>query len=138
MTEKLLNSGYQRDQKTLFTWMGVTYYLPIDSVRNNLMSLHQIMSPDSLLLLDYGIAPELLDEKTRATVNEMKKFVAGRGEPMVGFMDPNKFNQMATEIGFEIAHELTAKDMQTRYLQNNPIEFSGFSRIAVLKKISIS
>ena len=55
MVQKLLNSGYRRDQKSLFTWLGVTYYLSQESLRQTLISVHQIMSSQSLLLLDYGI-----------------------------------------------------------------------------------
>ena len=53
---------------------------------------------------------------------------------MIGFMNPENFGQVIQDIGFVIVKELKAKDMIEQYLQNNPISFSGFSRIVLLKK----
>ena len=92
------------------------------------------MSQDSRLLLDYGIHDKLLDQKTCKDVAAMKKFVAARGEPMMSFFNPKDFVKIVKSIGFTIDEELTDSDMKNRYLLNNPIAFSGFSRIVVLMK----
>ena len=135
MAQSLVQAGFKPDETSLFTWLGVTYYLTEDAIVKTLTSLHQIMSQDSRLLLDYGIDDKLLDDQTRSDVTAMKKFVAARGEPMTSFFNPKDFEKIIKSIGFAIDEELTDSDMKRRYLQNNNISFSGFSRLVLLKKI---
>lgn len=51
--EALLEQGYAPGARTLFLWEGVTYYLPIDAVRNVLSFVASRSGPGSSILFDY-------------------------------------------------------------------------------------
>ncbi len=51
--DKLLTYGFDRSQKTLFIWEGVTLYLDMESVNTTLAWLHANSAPGSAIIFDY-------------------------------------------------------------------------------------
>lgn len=54
--DTLAKAGYQHNQKTLFIWEGVTYYLEKGAVENTLTFVSRGSNPESSIALDYTIS----------------------------------------------------------------------------------
>lgn len=52
-TEKLKENGYDTDKKTLFLWEGVTYYLPEETINQNLNAMNRILGKGSIVSFDF-------------------------------------------------------------------------------------
>ncbi|MDI9349046.1 MAG: SAM-dependent methyltransferase [Candidatus Symbiobacter sp.] len=133
LAERLLQAGFDPAEKSIFTFFGVTYYLSRDEIRQGLQSLHKIMSPESCVLVDYGLDLARLDAETQSYMRKMQKLVAKCGEPIVSLFTPEDFAQLAHEAGYRVASEVTPDDMRKNYLKQTQVPFSGFSHFAILQ-----
>ena len=115
--ERLSACGFDRGRPGFFNWMGVTYYLAGEALRNSVAALTDLAAPGSELTLDYLIAEESAPEENRALYAAVMRFVARRGEPFVSAFDPE---QAPREMGFgddwELVPHDSPADQAERYL----------------------
>lgn len=92
LLESLTASGYSPQEKTLFIWEGVIYYLEKESVEQTLAFIVDNSAKGSQLAFDY-LPPEVIDGTTSDRLGRrMQKDLEKRGEPF-------KFGIAAQEIG---------------------------------------
>lgn len=53
LADSLKAAGFQSTLPTFVNWMGVTYYLTLESLRTTFKSLRELLAPGSLVVLDY-------------------------------------------------------------------------------------
>lgn len=116
--ERLAAAGFARERPAFFNWMGVSYYLAGDALRESLAVIGELAAPGSELTLDYLIAEDALDPGDRRLSRRMKRFVALRGEPMVSAFDPARVEQeLQTEEPWELLDHESPADQTERYLK---------------------
>lgn len=97
------------------SWLGATYYLSRDAIRNTLATLAACTAPGSRIVFDYWsahpptAAGNLLLWGTRLAV-------ALQQEPMLSFFDPDEIETLAMDTGWSVTEHLTPATQNERYL----------------------
>jgi methyltransferase (TIGR00027 family) len=116
LRERLMETGYSPEQKALFIWEGVTYYLSSEVV-DNMLALVRSNSPSgSSISFDYAsLSGEALNEEG---AKELRKHMQVRysNEPTKFGIQAGKIEAFLAERGFEVVEHLTAAEMNEKYL----------------------
>jgi methyltransferase (TIGR00027 family) len=109
-------AGFSREQKALFVWEGVSYYLPAQAVDGLLAAIKEIACPGSSIGFDYAaLSAEALNEVGIRTLREHLKSNAP-AEPTRFGIPQGKLEAFLAERGYTILEHLTASEMEARYL----------------------
>jgi len=97
----LLETGFNKQKRTLFIWEGVTYYLPLEAVNDTLNAV-KINSPvGSTLCFDYMTEPVPS---------------AYTAEPFQFWIESEKIGTFLAEQGFEVTAHLGPTEIEKQYL----------------------
>jgi methyltransferase (TIGR00027 family) len=117
LTEALLVSGFDPQQASFFSWLGVVSYLTRDAVLATLSYIAQ--SPrGSGLVFDYGILPALLSARQRAGFEHFAQRVAEAGEPLHTFFDPPQLEDELRTLGFKQVEDLGQQEINDHYFKD--------------------
>ena len=116
VSEVLLNAGFNQDQRALFVWEGVTYYLSAQAVDATLAAVRAIAPAGSSICFDYAaLSPETLsDESARKLREHMKS--SHPTEPTRFGIPQGQITAFLAARGYTIVEHLTPADMIVRYL----------------------
>lgn len=119
LANKLTDAGYRADQKAIFVWEGVTYYLPPQTVKATLRTLRDMAPPGSLLCFDYMIPASQMEGRYGAQqARAGMQALYNTAEPLLFDLDEAQVAGVLEAHGFELVEHLNAADMQQRYLSN--------------------
>ncbi len=113
----LAQVGYQKDQKTLFIWEGVTMYLDASAVGSTLRFIAANSAPGSSVVFDY--LPPSVVKGTYAKdpyAKTMAAVVKRVGEPLRFGIDPDKLGAFLQRQGLKEASNLGHDDLVDRYM----------------------
>lgn len=116
LKDVLFTAGFNKNQKTLFIWEGVTYYLPDDVVDDTLSFIRSNSLAGSSVCFDYdALSPEMSDAYG---VKELEEFMKSEipAEPLEFGIEEGKIESFLSERGYKIISHLTAEDMEREYL----------------------
>ncbi|HKV94593.1 MAG TPA: class I SAM-dependent methyltransferase [Candidatus Angelobacter sp.] len=109
----LSRAGFQTNEPSFFSWLGVTPYLEEATV---LATLQWIAScPDSGVAFDYAVPRSSLGFFHRITFDALAARVAAAGEPFVGFFDPEALSRELQQMGFKHIEDLNGDEINVRY-----------------------
>ena len=116
LKEALLGAGFSRDQKALFVWEGVTYYLSAEVVDSTLSFIRLNSPTGSSICFDYAsLSPEALNNSGVKKIRERMKS-RYPAEPTRFGITQGKLASFLSERGYDIIEHLTANEMQGKYL----------------------
>ena len=118
LNKALARAGFDPQQPAFFSWLGTTYYLTKDAIRETLACVADVAAPGSRLVFDYKLPKHLIPERGLPLADKLDRFVARLGEPMVSEFTPEELNDEMARIGFVEMETLPADAQQHRYLQN--------------------
>lgn len=134
--EKLVGAGFDKDKKTFFSWLGVSYYLSREDIEAFLKNLASFAAYGSTLLFDYAESGLFLSDIKR--VQNMIAMAKAGGEEMKSSFDFISMELMLAEYGFPVYEHLTSEDIQRKYFDCRKDFLSAFEHInyvlAVIKK----
>jgi methyltransferase (TIGR00027 family) len=114
----LKKTGYQPQEKTLFLWEGVSYYLDLDSVKRTLEYFAQCSNKESVIAYDYSISIPEEDRNDSYGVNEfmksMKKHHAN--EELVFTIKHGETESFLIDRGLRMIEHLDNKGIELKYL----------------------
>ena len=116
LKEALLGAGFSRDQKALFVWEGVTYYLSAEVVESTLSFIRSNSPTGSSICFDYAaLSPEALNS---SDVKKLRERMKSRypAEPTRFGITQGKLVSFLSERGYDIIEHLTPNEMQGKYL----------------------
>lgn len=132
---RLIESGYDKDLKTLFIWEGVTTYLTAETVDKTLGFVVENSGADSSIIFNYTLK-SVVDrtcelegaEKWRRTLERM-------GEPPTFGIDEETIKEFLGERGFYDVNNVTMDSLKDQYIKSNnrKIGTSPWVRIAHAK-----
>ncbi len=133
LAEKLLEAGYRREQKALFIWEGVTYYLTADTVNTVLSAISGNCASGSTLCFDYAaISNEALEEKGARELRQLMRSQHADEPAKFGIAE----GELETVLGRKalvVREHFTAVEMQRRYLPGiSPGEIGAIPRLFCL------
>lgn len=101
LVKRLAEHGFDPGRPSFFSWLGVTMYLPRDSVAATLAHL----PAGAELVASYLLPPEMRDEAGNAYAEAVAPVAAERGEPWLSHFAPDEMSELLAAAGFrDITH----------------------------------
>lgn len=88
LVEALNHSCYNRYIPTLFSWLGVTYYLTREVVFATLRDIVNVSAPGSTVIFDYLDSEAFMPGKVAKNIQVMQMIGRQLGEPLKKGFDP--------------------------------------------------
>lgn len=109
--QSLFDNEWNKAQPTILIMEGIIYYLK----ENDLINILKFFAPSNTsFACDFGISPELIDEKNRVFGTEVfRKIKDSVGLDFVNFYDPDYFLKLLGAVGFKLPIRYTMRDIQT-------------------------
>ena len=82
LDEALIRAGCDAAVPAFFSWLGTTYYLTRDAVRDTLDRIAALAAPETRIALDYQYPRHLVPADGLLFADKLDQFVAKRGEAM--------------------------------------------------------
>jgi methyltransferase (TIGR00027 family) len=114
LADGLARVGFQRDQKSFFSWLGVVPYLTRSAALETLRFVASLPS-GSEIVFDYSRPPESLDPVSRQGLEALAARVAASGEPFQTFFDPPELQEELRRMGFASFEDLGKEEINARY-----------------------
>jgi methyltransferase (TIGR00027 family) len=110
-------AGFKSDQKTLFVWEGVTYYLSAEVIDDTLRIVRSHAPVGSLICFDYASpSPEILNHEDIRKIREMMRFNYP-GEPTKFGINVGEIASFLSSRGYGIVEHMNAENMEKKYLR---------------------
>ena len=114
LADALTAGGFRHDAPAFFTWLGVTMYLTVPAIDATLRFI-AASPPGSGVALDYFASVPWYDWRTRLGVWRLSRRVAAAGEPFTNALDPRRFHDRLTALGFHTIVDLGRAEMNAKY-----------------------
>ena len=117
LDERLFESGYDRNLKTLFIWEGVTFYITAEAVDETLAFVAKNSGEGSSIIFNY-IFQSVVDGTTK--LEEAKKWrrqLERYGEPPTFGIEEGTTEEFLAERGFGQVKNMTAESLENTYFK---------------------
>ena len=115
LDEVLRGSRFDAGQPAFFSWLGTTYYLTKDAIRETLGCIAAVAAPGSRLVCDYKLP--LIPESVPLN-DKLERLVKRLGEPMRSEFAPEELKAEMARIGWAELESLPPPAQARHYLQN--------------------
>jgi len=112
--DKLHSCGYDRSQRTVFLWEGVTYYLQPAAVDATLAWIRSNSAARSAILFDY-IDAEALTLRQRGEIKRMQRYRGITGEGLIFGIEKGQIQTFLGERGFQNVVDADADELRRLY-----------------------
>ncbi|MBQ9394931.1 MAG: class I SAM-dependent methyltransferase [Proteobacteria bacterium] len=130
MADKLLAAGFDPTRPTLFTILGVTYYLTLQAFEKTIELMDSLSPLRSAVILDY---PEKMShDKTSERVLQLARMTEELGESMTQGFSYNEMNAVFARHHFNIQKHLSPRDIQNDYFSNRKDGLTAYENIHFL------
>lgn len=119
LDEELKNSLYDSKAPSFFNWLGVTYYLPRETVFNTLRTVAGIAPKGSTIIFDY-LDADVFDHAKVAPRGQWLLWSHKWGEKMQSGFDPSALSHDLAALGLRLKENLTPSDIEKLYFQGHP------------------
>jgi methyltransferase (TIGR00027 family) len=109
--------AYDREAKSLFSWLGVTMYLTRKEILITLSSISKIARVGSKVIFDYLENDAFNPEKSHPEIKKRFELLKKIGEPMITGLNPLTLAEDLANLGFRLDENLSPKDIEKRYFQ---------------------
>ena len=113
--EVLIENGFDPEKPTVFSWFGVTYYLPFETVEATLRDIAEKSAPGSEVLFDYIFCESAVAPQWRKLYDDCAAFVARKGERWISDFDPNSIQDVLHGCGYPEVEHIPPEDINRRY-----------------------
>jgi methyltransferase (TIGR00027 family) len=114
LLESLRVNGYRINVPAVFSWLGVTMYLPSDAIFSTLRTV-AALAPGTEIIFQYSIPKELVDQETRRMLEAVMAVNASRGEPFKSCFEPVQLMKQVRSLGFAEVSNLNPDEAETLY-----------------------
>ncbi|MEQ8174612.1 MAG: SAM-dependent methyltransferase [Syntrophomonadaceae bacterium] len=115
---ELNNSPYDPKALSFFSWLGVTYYLPRESVLNTLRTVASLAPQGSTIIFDY-LDADAYDRTKVASRGQWLLYSLVGSKAKSGF-DPATLSRDLAPLGLSLKENLSPSDVEKRYFQGHP------------------
>lgn len=103
---------------TMFSWMGVSYYLPGETVHAVLGQIGAAAAPGSQIILDYSAPSETHARSGRLSTRLVNAITRRLGEPQITSFADEDLRQRVRELGLETVELVTGEQLGSRYFRH--------------------
>jgi methyltransferase (TIGR00027 family) len=122
LADRLPQAGFKTDLPAFFSWLGVSMYLPAETVLGTLKSIANLSAPGSEIVFDYALAPDQLDPANLASFQARAGRVAAAGEPWKSTFEPEQLAAELNLAGFTVVDDLGSDGLNARFFNNRTDE----------------
>ncbi len=115
LDERLPESGYDPNLKTLFIWQGVTMYLTAEEVDDTLKFIIQHSAPGSAIVFDYIYRQVLDGIQKHGEISNMRRYRFMTGEGLVFGIEEGVVETFLKKRGFSQVCDMNANDLKQAY-----------------------
>lgn len=115
LDEAFRSSPYDLQALTLFSWLGVSYYLTRDEVFATLRAIANVAPAGSMVIFDYLDTDAFVPEKASPFVLAMQQVGKQGGEPIKAGFDPTALAADLNSLGFRLIENLKPANIEERY-----------------------
>ena len=116
LIQVMLEAGFSRDERALFVWEGVTYYLSSKAVDATLRAVRAVSLAGSSICFDYAsLSPEALSEEGIKKLREHMKS-DHPAEPTKFGIPQGKLTEFLVARGYKVLEDLGPSEMEANYL----------------------
>ena len=131
----LVKAGFSSRTPAFFSWLGVTYYLTQEAIRDTLDRISAISAPGSRIVFDWKIAKRMMSAEWKRLAERMERFAARLGEPMLTYFTPHALREMMAGHGYTEVEMIAPEEQRRRYLGGRtdigPAAYTHFAQFAV-------
>ena len=124
----LLAGGFDKSEKSFFSWLGVTYYLSASAIEQTLSALSYLCAPGSSLVFDYP-DESFFAAAERRVQNTIMMAKAG-GEAMQSAFSYSELEKLLQKHGFKICELLTPEDIQRNIIDRACANVKAFEHVS--------
>ena len=124
LAEKLEKSGFNASKKTFFSWLGVTYYLPLEAIEKTLAMLSKLCAHGSSIVFD--MADENYFSAREQRVKNTIALAKASGEEMKTAFSYAEIEKLLEKHGFLIYEFLTPNDIQRQIINARGANMQAF------------
>lgn len=126
LADVLMAAGFQKEERTLFIWEGVTQYLTAEAVSNTLEVVAGVSGAGSAIVFTY-VRRDIVDGTDRPEwFGAFLSFARIIGSPFVFGLDPAELEQYLADRGLKLIDDVGATEYRELYLQPLGREMSVF------------
>lgn len=129
--EILHEAGVAYDRRIFVSWLGVTQYLPTETVR---AALHDIGSFGSQveIVFDYTLHYALQSAAQRSVFDKWRSLADLEGEPFQSMFTPDEVIALCASAGFSAARTESLDELNARYCAagGNGLRIEGINQLA--------
>jgi len=118
LDEELKNSSYDPKALGFFNWLGVTYYLPRETVFDTLRTIAGIAPKGSIVIFDY-LNIDVFDKAKLSPRGQWFLWSHVAGEKMQSGFDPSTLSKDLAALGLRLKENLSPSDIEALYFQEN-------------------
>jgi methyltransferase (TIGR00027 family) len=115
LEQRLPESGYDANLKTLFIWQGVTMYLTAEGVDETLRFVVQHSAPGSAIVFDYIYRLVLDGVQKHGEVSNMRRYRFMTGEGLTFGIEEGTVESFLKERGFRQVRDMDANGLRQAY-----------------------
>lgn len=129
LAQSLRQSDYDPSAPALFSWLGVTYYLPREAISTTLRAIADVAAAGSSIIFDYldqaAFDPRCAGERVQKMIT-----IAGRaGEPMQSGFDPALLSGELAACGLRLNEDLGPEAIEARYFAQRTDGYHAFEQV---------
>lgn len=109
--EKLRLAGFRPELPTVYSWLGVTVYLPEERVMAVLKTIRESSAAGSVVVFDYVGKPSRWNLLRGATLALLSKRFARMGEPWRSFFDERALAEALRAMGYRRLEDARPEDI---------------------------
>ena len=119
LDESIKNSSYDPKALGFFNWLGVTYYLPCETVLDTLLTVAGIAPKGSTIIFDY-LDTDVFDPAKVAPRGQWFLWSHKAGEKMKSGFDPSTLSHDLSALGLRLKENLSPSDIEALYFRGHP------------------
>ncbi len=113
--ERLQESGFDREKRTLFILEGIIMYLTEDAVCSLFTELYGLSAPGSKVVFDYVLASVLRKENRYYGEQNIYRKVETVNESWTFGLENGEVREFVGRFGFELVENMNVEDLEKRY-----------------------
>ncbi len=129
LASALRQVSFDPQKKSLFSWLGVTFYLPRDVVLGTLRSIAAIAPSGSGIVFDYFDSDAFIPSRAAKRMQRMQEITRNIGEPIITGFDPSTLPGELAPLGLTLEQDLSPSDIQTRYFDRRTDRYRAFEHV---------
>jgi methyltransferase (TIGR00027 family) len=107
----LADAGFDPGRPSIWSWLGVIVYLPLEAIESTLSSVAALSAPGSELVASYCVPRELMDPASREFDALAREASAAGGEPHISFVAPDEIETIARTAGWPVVRSVAPSSL---------------------------